>query len=92
MNEPEWPTVEQVMDFERISRVEVYRRMRPGDSHALIWKNGEEGRQGRLINPRSMSFDAQQRWRTKLLETADAPEGKGAQLGLLPRTRRGRPN
>jgi hypothetical protein len=86
MNESEWPTVEQAMDFERISRVEVYRRMQPGDSHALIWKNGEEGRQGRLINPRSMSFDAQQRWRTKLLETADAPEPEPAQLGLLPRT------
>ena len=86
MNESEWPTVEEVMDFERISRMEVYRRMQPGDSHALIWKDREDGTPGRLINPRSMSFDAQQRWRTKLLETADAPEGKSAQLGLLPRT------
>ena len=63
MNEQEWPTVEQVMDFERISRMEVYRRMQPGDSRALIWKNREDGEPGRLINPRSMSFDAQQRWR-----------------------------
>ena len=86
MNEQEWPTVEEVMDFERVSRMEVYRRMQPGDSHPLIWKNREDGEPGRLINPRSMSFDAQQRWRTKLLATADAPEGEPAQLGLLPRT------
>ena len=79
MNESEWPTVEQVMDFERISR------MQPGDSHTLVWKNREDGQQGRVINPRSMSFDAQQRWRTKLLETADAPQGEPAQLGLLSR-------
>jgi len=86
MNESEWPTVEEVMNFERISRMEVYRRMQPGDPRALIWKNREHGQQGRLINPHSMSFDAQQRWRTKLLETADATEGEPSQLGLLPRT------
>ena len=35
MNDPAWITVEQVTEFEGISRMEVYRRMQPGDSHAF---------------------------------------------------------
>lgn len=37
------------------------------------------------LNPYSMSFDEQQPWRKKLLETVDAPKAQSAQLGLLPR-------
>ena len=82
MNELEWLTPERVADFERISRQEVYNRMQAGDSHPLLWKEREDG-PGRLVDPRSMSFDAQKRWRKWLLETADSAPG---QLSLLPRT------
>lgn len=86
MNET-WLTVEQVAEFEGISRMEVYRRMKPGDAHFLISKEREEGKPGRLINARSMTFDAQKIWRKSLLETADKrkPEPSASQLGLLPR-------
>ena len=86
--ETPWLTVEQVTHFERISRMEVYRRMQPGDPHFLVSRDREDGQPGKLIDPRSMSFDAQERWRKKLLETADSPkpESVPAQLGLLPRT------
>jgi hypothetical protein len=92
MSELVWPTTEQVAELEGLSRVEVYRRMEPRDSHALVWKNREDGRPGRLINPHSMSIDAQRRWRHELLEAAAVPKAEPAQPGLLPRTRRGRPN
>ncbi len=87
MSEATWLTIEQVTEFERISRMEVYNRMRPGDSHPLIWKDREDGQPGRVINARSMSFDAQERWRKNLLETADSPKAESTpgQLGLLPR-------
>jgi hypothetical protein len=86
MNEM-WLTFEQVGDFERISRMEVYRRIRPGDTHFLVSRDREDGQPGKLIDPRSMSFDARQRWRKHLLETADSPKPDSgpAQLGLLPR-------
>ncbi len=86
--EAPWLTVEQVRDFERVSRMEVYRRMRPGDTHFLVSRDREDGQPGKLIDPRSMSFDARQRWRKRLLETADRPnpDSGPAQLGLLPRT------
>jgi hypothetical protein len=75
MNESEWLTVEQVMDFERISRVEAYRRMQPGDCHALIWKNREDGKPGRVIDPTSLSPDAKDRWvRSKLQDVANAAQ------------------
>jgi hypothetical protein len=93
MKEPSempWLTVQQVAAFEGISRMEVYRRMQPGDSHYLISADRQEAdaRPGRLINPRSMSFDGQKRWRRSLLESADIPrtESMPAQLALLPRT------
>jgi hypothetical protein len=87
MNEM-WLTVEQVRDFERVSRMEVYRRMHPGDTHFLVSRDRENGQPGKLIDPRSMSFDARQRWRKHLLETADGPKPAPSptQLGLLPRT------
>jgi hypothetical protein len=89
MNEM-WLTVAQAAFFERISRMEVYRRMQPGDSHPLIWRDRREvdGQPGRLINPLSMTFAGRECWRTKLLETAESPKaGTGAgQLNLLPRT------
>jgi hypothetical protein len=85
-----WLTVEQVAAFEGISRMEVYRRMQPGDSHYLLSADRQEAdaRPGRLINPHSMSFDGQKRWRRSLLESADISrtESMPAQLGLLPRT------
>jgi hypothetical protein len=82
MSELEWLKPEQVANFERISRVEVYSRMEAGDSRPFIWKERED-RPGRLVDPRSMSFDAQERWRKCLLETAGTAPG---QLNLLPRT------
>jgi hypothetical protein len=82
MSETDWLTPEQVSDFERVSRVEIYNRMQAGDSHRLIWRDREDG-PGRLIDPRSMTFEAQKRWRKWLLE----PAGTGPkQLSLLPRT------
>ncbi len=88
MNEASWLTPEHVMNFERISRMEVYRRMRPGDPHFLVSRDPEDGKSGKLINPRSMTFDAQERWRKKLLESADSrkAEATPAQFSLLPRT------
>ena len=82
-----WLTPAQVMNFEGVSRREVYRRMEPGDPYPLIWR-ALDGRARRLINPRSMSFDAQERWRKHLLESADSPKAESApaQFSLLPRT------
>jgi hypothetical protein len=75
MNEVPWLTVEQVRAFEQISRMEVYRRMQPGDSHYLISRDRREvdGQPGRLINPRSMSSDAQERWRESMLQGSANP-------------------
>lgn len=81
-----WPTVEQVSDFEGISRREVYRRMEPGDAHFLLSKHREDGKPGRLINPRSMSPDAQDRWRKDKLRKVARPTAETAQLDLLPQT------
>jgi hypothetical protein len=87
MSEAEWLTVEEVVGFERISRMEVYSRMRPGDPQHLLWKAREDGKPGRLVNARSMTFDAQARWRARLLETVEGPkvESASGQLSLLPR-------
>jgi hypothetical protein len=82
--ESAWITSAQVMAFEGISRMEVYRRMEPGDPHLLLWKDREDGKPGRLINPRSMSPDAQDRWRQDVLRNAEKPKAEAAQLDLLP--------
>jgi hypothetical protein len=85
MNEM-WLTPFQVMAFEGISRREVYRRMTPGDAHFLVSKNREDGKPGKLINSRTMSPEAQERWRQDVLRTAVKPDSESAQLTLLPRT------
>lgn len=86
--ESPWPTHSQVVELEGVSRREVYRRMEAGHPRFLISRDRREvdGKPGRLINPRSMSFEAQQHWRKKLLESADSPKPESAseQLSLLP--------
>jgi hypothetical protein len=88
MNEAQWLTIKQVMQFEEISRQEVCNRRRLGHPRRLIFRNREDGKPGTLIDARSMTFYAQQRWRKSLLETADSPKTEAArgQLDLLPRT------
>jgi len=81
-----WLTPYQVMNFEGISREEVYRRMKLGDPAFLISKDREDGKPGKLINPRSMSPDAQNRWRQARLRNAAKPHAEPSQLGLLPHT------
>jgi hypothetical protein len=56
MSEAEWVTPEETKDAERISRREVYRRMDPGHPHRLIWKEREDGQQGRLIYRSSVLY------------------------------------
>ncbi len=86
MNEPWLLTVEKVREFEGISRMEAYRRMRPGNPHPLVSKSREDGRPGRLIDPRSMSWPAQERWRQEILRTAAKPPepNSSGQFPLLP--------
>ena len=60
MNELAWLTVEQVMEFAGISRMEVYCRM---DSGEYRWRKKSEGKLGREIDPFSLSDDAQQLYR-----------------------------
>ena len=87
--ETDWIAFNEVQtDLERVSRREMYRRIRPGHPHFLVSKDREDGKSGKLINARSMSFDAQQRWRKKLLGSAESPrpESAPAQFSLLPRT------
>jgi hypothetical protein len=81
-----WLTPNQVMNFEGISRREVYRRMKPGDPRFLVSKDREDGKPGKLINPRSMSPDAQDRWRQGSLRNAPKPVADSAQLSFLPHT------
>ena len=83
-----WLTPDQVMDCEGVSRREVYRRMEPGDPHFLLSRDRREvdGKAGRLVNPRSMSPEAQGRWREYLLQNIPKPKTEPAQLGLLPHT------
>jgi transposase InsO family protein len=90
----DWLTWRQVMEFERISRRECFNRMRPADSHHLVWKPATvNGRPGRLIHAASMTQAAQRRWREhRMAQTVDAaitanPTAEGAQLSLLPRTK-----
>ena len=83
-----WLAPAQVAAFERVTRREVYRRMRPGDPNFLISSDRREtgGKPGALVNPRSMSPDAQDRWRQEVLKHAATPSAKPAQIGLLPQT------
>ena len=87
MSEVSWLTPNQVMEFEGISRMEVYRRMQPGDVRFLVSKEREDGKPGRLINPRSMTPAAQERWRQSVLRRAVKPTTERAQLSLLPDTK-----
>ncbi len=73
-------TVRQVKEFERVSRMEVYRRMNDlTDLHHLVWVDRKtiDRKPGRLINPLSMTDDGQQRWRKDELL-------KAAKLDLAP--------
>lgn len=65
-----WLIVKQVMEFERISRMEAHRRTKPGDPHFLISKPREDGKAGLLIHARTMTPDAQDRWRQDVLRKA----------------------
>ena len=80
-----WLTPSQVMNFEGVSRREVYRCMKPGDPRFLVSKDREDG-PGRLINPRTMSPDVQDRWRQVLMRNAPRSDADSAQLGLVPQT------
>ena len=89
-----WLSPAQVAGFERISRMEVCRRMRPGDSHYLISKDRREadGQPGRLIYSGSMTYDAQIRlrnFRLSNITTSKAAESDSAcpasgQVALFP--------
>jgi hypothetical protein len=83
-----WLTVNQVRGFERLSRREVYRRTKSGDAHFLISRDRREvdGKPGRLIDSRSMTFDGQKRRRESLLRNAKKPKAESPQLSLLPQT------
>jgi len=67
-----WLEVVEVMRLEGISRMEGYRRMKPGDAHPLIWKDRREidGKPGRVIYWKSLSFNGQARWREERLKQA----------------------
>jgi transposase InsO family protein len=75
-----WLTPREVAAFEGVTREEVYRRMKPGDSHFLIWKE-REGAPGRLINPLSMTDDGKQRWRREQLLKASELTSQSAISG-----------
>jgi hypothetical protein len=86
MNET-WLTPEQVRDFERISHMEVYRRIRSGE-YTSSDRRDVDGKAGRLILAYSLSFDGQQRARETLLRNALSPKIQSAsgELSLFPRT------
>src|SRR5690348_18249542 len=65
MTEFEWLTVEEVAGFEKISAKQVRRRTKLGSQPALIarYEDRKAGCPVLKIDPRSMTFDAQQRYR-----------------------------
>jgi len=79
-----WLTVTQVMEFEQISRREVYSRLKPGDPRFLVSKPRDDGKPGVLICARSMTMRAQEHWRKDLLRKAGEPPE--APKGLFPAT------
>lgn len=86
-----WVTVPEVMRFERISRREVYNRLRPGDARFLVSRNRIKNgiKPGELINALSMTYEAQQRWRAEALAAIAAPKpaaAASAQGSLFERT------
>jgi hypothetical protein len=87
MSETGWLTPEQVRDFEGISRMEVSRRVRSGEYDSCD-RRKVDGKAGRLILARSLSFDGQQRARETLLRNAVSPKIQPAsgQPNLFPRT------
>jgi hypothetical protein len=82
--ETSWISPGQTAHFEEVSRQEIYRRTKPGHPHFLVSRPRQDGRPGIEIDPRSMSFEAQQRWRQWVLENAASPVTETAQLSLLP--------
>jgi len=88
----EWLTIEQVTAFEGISRMEVYNRMQPGDSHPLVWKNRGDGKPGRLIDPASLTVQGRERLKELQLSAAmdsythpaTSLTDKSIQLSLIP--------
>ena len=67
--------VREVAHLMHISRVEVYRRMHPGDPHYLISKDRREvdGRRGRLIYLSSLPWPEQRLWRERQLAAIPSP-------------------
>ncbi|MDE2104395.1 MAG: hypothetical protein KGL39_44565 [Patescibacteria group bacterium] len=98
MTDLQWLTVEEVAGFEQISAKQVRRRTKLGSQPALIARYEE--RQGGCpvlkIDPSSMTFDAQQRYRQRALkdmvhgaeETTKKAARSGAedQSSLFPQT------
>jgi transposase InsO family protein len=90
-SETDWITVKQVMKFEDLSHSECYRRMTAGYSPRLVWMDraGVDGRAGRLIDPRSMSPEARDRWRRDCLRQVanrNQVNASAAQGSLFERT------
>lgn len=89
-----WLRPAQVAAFERVTRREVYRRMRPGDAHFLISKDRREidGKPGRRIHRDSLTYDGKQRLLAEELAAAAKPESSkgdstadaGPRLSLFP--------
>ena len=79
-----WLEVNEVAEFERITRQEVYRRLKPGDDHPLIGKSGQSAvgsqqktRRGTQIYWRSMTDKAQKRFEEERLARISAPNPQG---------------
>lgn len=82
MNEAMWvsgPTAQRLLG--NISRMELYRRTKPGESGYIITKPREDGKPGLLYAVPSMDFEAQKRFRQEQLRAALAPAPEGAPPG-----------
>jgi hypothetical protein len=80
-------TPEETATCERVSRMEVNRRVNSGEYDSRD-RRDVDGKSGRLILVRSLSFDGQQRFRQMQLEAAASPKPKPnpGQPSLFPRT------
>jgi len=80
-----WLEIDEVARLERITRREVYRRTKPGDEHPLIGKlrrsfapesalrtTGRE--RGLVVYARSMTDDAQERFKAERLQALTSPD------------------
>jgi hypothetical protein len=81
-----WITRHQVMEYEDISRQEVYRREERSHPHFLPSKPRDDGKPGLLFDARYLSPDAQGRLRRATLWKVAKHAPDPAQLSLLPGT------